>query len=174
MSRSNLSGKSESTSSQDHTIKEAVSVEVLKNSSLKVEESENGETSQPMLPDTLSGSSINHHPAVTEKKDVLPPSAEHLIEPTVSDLEREILLRGDSAEKRTKILQLPSTSLRNTPSHCEREAVGDDRAQNRVHVLCECEQPTVAGAAVPIVTSFTAPNSNGMYSDCLGINLSIS
>lgn len=157
MSSSNLSGKSQSTSSQDHTIKEAVSVEVLKNSNLKVEESENGETSQPMLADTPSGSSINHH--------ILPPSAEHLIEPTVSDLEREILLRGDSAEKRAKILQLPSTSLPNTPSHFELEAVGDDRAQNRVHVLCECEQPTVAGGAVPIVTSFTAPNSNGMYSE---------
>lgn len=153
MSSSNISGKSESTSSQDHTIKETVSV---------VEEKveENGETSQSML-DRPSGSSIEQ-PAIANENNTLP-IAEHLIEPTVSDLEREILLRGDSAEKRAKFLQLPSTTLSN--SHSEREVVGDDRAQNRVHVLCECEQPTVAGAAVPIVTSFIAPNSNGMCSD---------
>lgn len=156
MSSSSISGKSESTFNQDNSIKKVVS-----NSSLKVEDTENGETSQLMLADKPSDSSINHQPAVTDENNTVQ-SAEHLIEATVSNLEREILLRGDSAEKRAKFLQLPSTSRPNSPSHYEREVVGDDRAQNRVHVLCECEQPTVAGAAVPIVTSFIAPN--GMYS----------
>lgn len=155
MSSSSISGKSESTFNQDNSIKKVVS-----NSSLKVEDTENGETSQLMLADKPSDSSINHQPAVTDENNTVQ-SAEHLIEATVSNLEREILLRGDSAEKRAKFLQLPSTSLL-SPSHNEREVVGDDRAQNRVHVLCECEQPTVAGAAVPIVTSFIAPN--GIYS----------
>lgn len=91
-----------------------------------------------------------------------------LIEPTVSALERQILLRGETSDnKKSKILQLPLEVIPISPSHCEREIMGDDIAKTVNHIICECDQPGVSGGAVPIVTSLVVPVTtagiNGLF-----------
>lgn len=91
----------------------------------------------------------------------------NLIEPTVSTLERQILLSGETSDnKKSKISQLPLV-IPISPSHCEREIMGDDIAKTATHILCECDQPGVTGGAVPIVTSLVVPettvNINGLF-----------
>ncbi|XP_030753087.1 uncharacterized protein LOC115880100 isoform X2 [Sitophilus oryzae] len=86
-----------------------------------------------------------------------PTTIEPTLLETVSSLERQVLSRVEMLpdNRKSKILQLPPDSIPITSSRCEKELVGDDVANTKAHIVCECDQPGVSGGAVPTVISFT-------------------